>query len=139
MTKQDLINNLGTIAKSGTSEFLSKLMDTATSVEQQSDLIGQFGVGFYSAFLVDDRVVVTTKHNDDKQYIWESAPNSYFVIEDPRGPTLKRGSQITLHLKEEAHEFLEPDTLKKLVHKYSQFINFDIFLWQSKVILVWLT
>uniref|UniRef100_A0A914D1S4 Histidine kinase/HSP90-like ATPase domain-containing protein n=1 Tax=Acrobeloides nanus TaxID=290746 RepID=A0A914D1S4_9BILA len=132
MTKQDLINNLGTIAKSGTSEFLSKLMDSATSAEQQSDLIGQFGVGFYSAFLVADRVVVTTKHNDDKQYIWESDSNSYSVIEDPRGPTLKRGSQITLHLKEEAHEFLEPDTLKKLVHKYSQFINFDIFLWQSK-------
>ena len=133
MTRQDLINNLGTIARSGTSEFLSKLMDTATSSDQQQDLIGQFGVGFYAAFLVADRVVVTTKNNDDEQYIWESDSSSFTITKDPRGNTLKRGTQITLYLKEEAADFLEPDTLKNLVHKYSQFINFDIFLWQSKV------
>lgn len=132
MSKADLMNNLGTIARSGTSEFLSKLLDTATSAEQQQDLIGQFGVGFYSSFLVADRVVVTTRGIDDKQYIWESDSSSYSIVEDPRGNTLKRGSQITLYLKEEAYDFLEPDTLKKLVQKYSQFINFDIFLWQSK-------
>merc|ERR1719352_2096494 len=98
MTKADLISNLGTIAKSGTSEF--------------SDLIGQFGVGFYSAFLVADRVVVTSKHNDDKQYIWESDANSYSVVEDPRGDTLKRGTQISLYLKEESRDYLEQDTVK---------------------------
>ena len=132
MTKADLINNLGTIARSGTSEFLSKLLDSATSAEQQQDLIGQFGVGFYSAFLVADRVVVTTRGVGDKQYIWESDSSSFSIVEDPRGNTLKRGTQITLYLKEEAYDFLEPDTLKKLVQKYSQFINFDIYLWQSK-------
>ncbi|CAD6197147.1 unnamed protein product [Caenorhabditis auriculariae] len=132
MTRQDLINNLGTIARSGTSEFLSKLMDSATSSDQQQDLIGQFGVGFYSAFLVADRVVVTTKNNEDDQYIWESDSASFSITKDPRGPTLKRGTQITLYLKDEAADFLEPDTLKNLVHKYSQFINFNIYQWQSK-------
>lgn len=136
MTRQDLVNNLGTIARSGTAEFMSKILESSTSAEQQQDLIGQFGVGFYSAFLVADRVIVTTKHDDDKQYIWESDSASFSIAEDPRGPTLKRGTEITLHIKKEAVDFLEPDTLKKLVHKYSQFINFDIFLWQSKTITV---
>jgi len=130
MTKQDLINNLGTIAKSGTADFLSKLQD-ASSTDQFNDLIGQFGVGFYSAFLVADRVVVTTKHNDDKQYIWESDANSYSVSEDPRGDTLKRGTQVSLYLKEESYDFLEQDTVKELIKKYSQFINFNIYLWGS--------
>merc|ERR1712142_1277352 len=130
MTKADLINNLGTIAKSGTAGFLSKLQD-ASSTSEFSDLIGQFGVGFYSAFLVADRVVVTSKHNDDKQYIWESDANSYSVAEDPRGPTLKRGTQISLYLKEESYDFLEQDTVRDLIKKYSQFINFNIYLWGS--------
>jgi len=131
MTKQDLINNLGTIAKSGTADFLSKLQ-SADSTDQMGDLIGQFGVGFYSAFLVADKVIVTTKNNDDKQYIWESDSESYSVVEDPRGDTLKRGTTITLVLKEEAYDFLEQDTVKELVKKYSQFINFSIYLWGSK-------
>ncbi|GAB6020044.1 hypothetical protein CHUAL_002791 [Chamberlinius hualienensis] len=131
MTKQDLINNLGTIAKSGTSEFLSKLTESANS-QEANDLIGQFGVGFYSAFLVADRIVVTSKHNDDKQYIWESDSATFSVVEDPRGDTLKRGTTISLYLKEEAYDFLEQDTLKNLVVKYSQFINFPIYLWSSK-------
>jgi len=136
MTRQDLVNNLGTIARSGTAEFMSKVLETSTNAEQQQDLIGQFGVGFYSAFLVADRVIVTTKHDDDKQYIWESDSASFSIASDPRGSTLKRGTEITLHLKKEAVDFLESDTLKGLVHKYSQFINFDIFLWQSKTITV---
>lgn len=95
MTKQELINNLGTIARSGTSEFLSKLTES-NAAEQQQDLIGQFGVGFYSTFLVADRVVVTSKSNDDDQYIWESDSASFSIAKDPRGNTLKRGTQIRL-------------------------------------------
>merc|ERR1719367_1521282 len=131
MTKQDLVKNLGTIAKSGTADFFSKLQDS-TDAQEMNDLIGQFGVGFYSAFLVADKVIVTTKHNDDKQYIWESDASSFSVVEDPRGDTLKRGTSITLVLKEEAYDYLEQDTIKNLVKKYSQFINFNIYMWTSK-------
>uniref|UniRef100_A0A0K8V068 Heat shock protein 83 n=2 Tax=Bactrocera latifrons TaxID=174628 RepID=A0A0K8V068_BACLA len=136
MTHQDLINNLGTIAKSGTADFLSKMQDTSKTESGQdlNDMIGQFGVGFYSAFLVADRVVVTTKHNADKQYIWESDANSFSIVEDPRGDTLKRGSIISLHLKDEAQDFLEEDTVRELIRKYSQFINFPILMWSSKTI-----
>lgn len=131
MTKTDLINNLGTIAKSGTSEFFSKLQDTQSS-NDANDLIGQFGVGFYSAFLIADRVVVTTKHNDDKQYIWESDSSQFSIVEDPRGNTLLRGTTVSLYLKDEAFDFVEIDTVKTLIKKYSQFINFPIYLWESK-------
>uniref|UniRef100_A0A1B0FR71 Heat shock protein 83 n=1 Tax=Glossina morsitans morsitans TaxID=37546 RepID=A0A1B0FR71_GLOMM len=135
MTHEDLINNLGTIAKSGTAEFLSKMQDTTKSEGQDlNDMIGQFGVGFYSAFLVADRVVVTTKNNADKQYIWQSDANDFSIIEDPRGDSLKRGTIVSLHLKEEAQDFLEEDTLRELIRKYSQFINFPITLWSSKTI-----
>ncbi|XP_061393856.1 endoplasmin homolog [Musca vetustissima] len=135
MTHQDLINNLGTIAKSGTADFLAKMQDpTKADGQDMNDMIGQFGVGFYSAFLVADRVVVTTKHNNDKQYIWESDANSFSITEDPRGDTLKRGSVISLYLKDEAQDFLEQDTLQNLIRKYSQFINFPIRLWTSKTV-----
>ena len=90
MTKLDLVNNLGTIAKSGTAEFLSKMQD-AESVTDMNDMIGQFGVGFYSAFLVAEKVIVATKHNTDKQYIWESDAGAFSIVDDPRGDTLKRG------------------------------------------------
>jgi len=130
MTKQDLINNLGTIAKSGTADFLSKIQEASSNTEF-NDLIGQFGVGFYSAFLVADKVVVTSKNNDDSQYIWESDASSFSISEDPRGPTLKRGTQISLYLKEESYDFLEQDTVRDLIKKYSQFINFNIYLWGS--------
>lgn len=129
MTHADLVKNLGTIAKSGTSEFLAKMDDGETL---NSDLIGQFGVGFYSSFLVADTVVVTTKHNDDEQLIWESDASSFTVSKDPRGDTLGRGTQISLFMKEEAYDYLEENTIKDLVKKYSQFINFPIHLWTSK-------
>lgn len=131
MTRADLIDKLGTIAKSGTSEFFNKVAEGG-SVDSVSDLIGQFGVGFYSTFLIADRVVVTSKNNDDKQHIWESDASSFSVIEDPRGNTLGRGTTISLYLKEEAHEYLEANAIKDLVKKYSQFINFNIYLWSSK-------
>ncbi|XP_076684103.1 heat shock protein 90 Gp93 [Andrena cerasifolii] len=135
MTKSDLISNLGTIAKSGTAEFLGKMQETSNT-QDLNDMIGQFGVGFYSAFLVSNTVVVTSKHNDDKQYIWQSDSSSYSIVEDPRGDTLKRGTTVSLHLKDEALDFLEEDTIRELVKKYSQFINFPIYLWSSKVIQV---
>merc|ERR1711939_386442 len=130
MTKQDLINNLGTIAKSGTSSFLEKLKEGG-----DVNLIGQFGVGFYSVYLVADKVTVRTKHNDDKQYIWESTADSSFTIkEDPEGNTLGRGSAITLHLKDDCKEFTEGDKIKELVKKYSEFISFPIYLEETKTV-----
>merc|ERR1712205_196250 len=130
MTKQDLINNLGIIAKSGTSSFLEKLKEGG-----DINLIGQFGVGFYSVYLVADKVTVRTKHNDDKQYIWESTADSSFTIkEDPEGNTLGRGSAITLHLKDDCKEFTEGDKIKELVKKYSEFISFPIYLKETKTV-----
>lgn len=125
MTRDDLIRNLGTIAKSGTSMFLKKAAESKDS----SNLIGQFGVGFYSAYLVADRVTVTSKHNDDKQYVWESGAEQTFTIyEDSEGEPLARGTKLTLHLKEDAQEYLDENKLKELIKKYSQFINFPIYL-----------
>lgn len=93
------------------------------------NIIGQFGVGFYSSFLVGQKVTVTSKHNDDVQYIWESsAANSFSISKDPEGNTLGRGTRISILLKEEAHEFMEEKTLQDLIKKYSEFINFPIKL-----------
>ncbi|CAD7963526.1 unnamed protein product [Amoebophrya sp. A25] len=125
MTKADLINNLGTVAKSGTTNFLEAMAEGG-----DANLIGQFGVGFYSAFLVADKVSVTSKANDDDtQYVWESTADASFqVSEDPRGPTLGRGSRVTLYLKEDAHDFLSEYKLKDVLGKYSQFIQYPIYL-----------
>jgi heat shock protein beta len=134
MTKADLIKNLGTIAKSGTSDFFER-MSSASSEESVSDLIGQFGVGFYSTFLVADKVVVASKNNDDPaQHIWESDSESFSIVEDPRGDTHGRGTTVSLNLKEEASDSLDSSTVKDLIQKYSQFINFPIYLWQEKTI-----
>ena len=128
MTKTDLIKNLGTIAKSGTTTFIE-----AISKGSSLNLIGQFGVGFYSSYLVSNKVVVTSKHNDDNQHVWVSTAGSFFsVSEDPRGNTLGRGTRITLHLKEDAHEFSEQEVIKKNIKKYSEFINFPIYLKVNK-------
>lgn len=132
MTKEELVKNLGTIAKSGTSEFLNKMTEMQTEGQSTSELIGQFGVGFYSAFLIADKVIVTSKHNNGTQHIWESDSNQFSVIEDPRGDTLGRGTTISLVLKEEASDYLELETIKNLIKKYSQFINFPIYVWSSK-------
>jgi len=135
MTKKDLITHLGTIAKSGTSEFLAKAQESGEAGADTSNLIGQFGVGFYSAFLVADTVVVTTKNNDDKQYIWTSNAAEYTIVEDPReDEQLKRGTRISLYLKEEAQDYLDNETIRGLVKKYSEFINWDIYLYTSKTV-----
>jgi molecular chaperone HtpG len=123
MSKDDLVNNLGTIAKSGTKSFVEAL---SGDKKKDSSLIGQFGVGFYAAFMVADKIeVLSKKAGEDKAYIWKSSGGSEFEIED--GSKDEQGTTITLHLKDEDLEFLKEFRVKSIIEKYSNHIPFAIF------------
>lgn len=135
MTRQELVESLGTIASSGTAKFLKALKESQEA-SVDSNLIGQFGVGFYSAFLVADKVAVSTKSpRSEKQYVWEaeSESNSYTIREetDPE-KLLPRGTRLTLYLKRDDKGFAHPERIQKLVKNYSQFVSFPIYTWQEK-------
>ncbi|WP_345843491.1 molecular chaperone HtpG [Shewanella algae] len=129
MTRDGVIEHLGTIAKSGTSEFFKNLSGDAA---KDSQLIGQFGVGFYSAFIVADKVTVRTRaagHKADEGVQWQSAGEGDFTVENIVKES--RGTEITLHLREEEKEFADDWRLRSIITKYSDHISIPVEMWQE--------
>ena len=130
MTKEQMVENLGTVARSGTTKFIEALKESGNK-DATVDQIGQFGVGFYSSFLVSDKVTVASKHpTSPRQYIWESVngASDFSVYVDPRGDTMTRGTEITLHLRDDAKSYLDPQNLRSLATHYSEFVTHPIRL-----------
>lgn len=128
MTHEDLIKNLGTVARSGTKLFMETLRENKTDINS----IGQFGVGFYSAFLVGDKVSVVSKNNNDRCYMWESTAGENFTVTEVDDPELKRGTKIIVHVKEDAKEYLNEDTLLKIINTHSNYITYPIYFQKTK-------
>jgi len=122
MTKSELITNLGTVAHTGSSKYMEKIK------AGDLNLIGQFGVGFYSSFLVASKVEVISKSNEDAQHKWTSSASNVFTVEPDDSVALKRGTIIRLYLKEDASEYCKYDELKRLIERYSSFIAYPIYL-----------
>ena len=129
MTHDDIIKCLGTIANSGTKKFFEQIES-----KEDTEHIGQFGVGFYSAFLVADKVKVVTKHEDDKEFIWESESRDKYTLVESENPELERGTEIYLYLKENEREYLETAKIKEIVKKYTECINYPIEILELKQI-----
>ncbi|MBW3164144.1 molecular chaperone HtpG [Ferrimonas balearica] len=129
MTRDEVIEHLGTIAKSGTADFFSKLSGDAA---KDSQLIGQFGVGFYSAFIVADKVTVRSRaagHGADAGVEWVSAGEGDFTVTNIDKP--ERGTEIVLHLRDEEREFLDEWRLKQIITKYSDHISIPVEMWEA--------
>jgi len=133
MTRNDLVHSLGTIARSGTKQFLENLSlnkDTKSSADVEQ--IGQFGVGFYSSYLVADNVKLYTKHNNDVEYVWESTSNKTYTIAVNETPKLTRGTQIHLSIKDDQQDYLNINTVKETIKRYTEFINYPIEVLETK-------
>ena len=124
MSRQEVIDNIGTIAKSGTREFFQSLTGDQA---RDAQLIGQFGVGFYSSFIVADKVVLTTRRAGSSEAVrWESSGEGDYTLEDAEKPS--RGTEIVLHLREGEDEFLSDWKLKSVIRKYSDHITLPIVM-----------
>ncbi|MGL5899069.1 MAG: ATP-binding protein, partial [Lactobacillaceae bacterium] len=132
MRKIDLINDIGSIASSGTRKFKEELEKSQGDKTQLGNLIGQFGLGFYSSFLVAEKVDIVTRHPEDEAYIWSSYGKDSYTIEKYEGESFNHGTSIILYLKEGMEEFLESKKIISLVKKHSQFVGIPIYTFEEK-------